>query len=128
LRAQGIHALARDLCQLHGREIPRLHSRFQPGHIEQIEDELAHALDARDGASHHVAPGFLIADHTVQHRNQVALDRAQWRLQFVHENADQLETCTPLLGRQLLGLPAKYQVARGAADDGLDLVGRKWLG
>ncbi len=99
------------------------------GEIEEVDDELAHAVDPHERAvDHAVVGGEGVARHAARHDAEVILDRGQGRLELVREHGHELEPHLPLFGLELLRLALEEQVLGRLAHRVGELLGREGLG
>ena len=119
LRARPSRSRARAISRTSTRrELALLLARLDARQVEQVDDELAHALDADEAAvDHPVVRGRVVAGGAVLQDVQVALDGRQRRLQLVREDRDELEADLALLLRPACGPAAAGCRCRGGLAD-----------
>ena len=129
LGEQCLDGRRRGLAEIERHEFPLALARLDVRHVQQVGNQLPHALDPQAAAAGqrqiivHVGPELPLFDHC-----QVALDGAERRLQFVPKHADELKADLPLLVGQPPGLLAENHPRRRLADRALKLAGRERLG
>ena len=100
-------------------------ARLDARQVEQVEDELLHAVDAHDAALHHREVLVLLGG---AQDVEVALDGVERRLELVRQHADEVEADLALLFGELARLAAEDELAGRLAHRVAQLVGRERLG
>ena len=79
---------------------------LDPGQVQQIQDQLPHAVQANKTSIKHVVVGVrIVASGAFSDDPQIAFDRTQRRFQFVGQHRNELETNLAFLFGQSPGFP-----------------------
>ncbi len=121
--------LAGRLQEFHGHDGPQPLARLDRGEVEQVGDELAHAVGPDEAAVQHVVvSGQISAEGALLDHVQVAFDGRDRCLHLVGEHGDELEPDLAFFLGEPAGLALQDQVARRLADGAAQFLGRERLG
>ena len=106
-RQRGLDRRTRHFNHIHGGEFAHLLARLDAGQIEQVHNQLPHAVEAHQAAVHRALRGLRIRRRAFLQEPQIAFHGHQRRLELVHQHGQELEADLALLLRQLACLPAQ---------------------
>ena len=104
---RGLDRRARHLDQIDRGKFARLLPRLDAGQVEQIDNQLPHAVEAHQAAVDRALRGLRIRGRAFLQEAQVAFHGHERRLELVHQHGQELEANLALLLRQLACLPAQ---------------------
>ncbi len=95
---------------VHFGELAGLLARLDAGEVQEVEDELAHAVQTDEAAVDHLA---LLRRLVLLQQLEVALDGVERGLEFVRQHRDEVEAHLPLFFGQTTRFAADDQLVGG---------------